>query len=114
DYLTNGYAAMNKAEELPAPGLTVTFVIRIEDVTKKILDSLSSDMTEAQRNQKISAVSSAIEKEATKDTHYDAKVRSFYYSNEFYLFVTETFKDIRLVVAPPSAIGNFGGETDNW
>ena len=109
-----GYAAMNKSEELPAPGLTVTFVIRIEDVTKRILDSLSGVMTEAQRNQKIASATSAIEKEATKDTHYEAKVRSFYYGNEFYLFVTETFKDIRLVVAPPSAIGNFGGETDNW
>ncbi len=114
DYLTNGYAAMNKAEELPSPGLTVTFVIRIEDVTRHILDSLSPQMTEAQRNKKIADVSSVIEKEAVKETHYDAKVRSFFYGNEFYLFVTETFKDIRLVVAPPSAIGNFGGETDNW
>jgi hypothetical protein len=114
DYLQNGYAAMNKGEELPSPGLTVTFVIRIEDVTRRILDSLSGDMTEAQRNKKITEVSMAIEKESIKDTHYDAKVRSFYYGNEFYLFVTETFKDIRLVVAPPHAIGNFGGETDNW
>lgn len=114
DYLMHGYAAMNKEQELPSPGLTVTFVIRIEDVTKRILDSLTSDMTEVQRNKKISGVSTALEKEATKDTHYDAKVRSFYYGNEFYLFVTETFKDIRLVVAPPSSIGNYGGETDNW
>ena len=114
DYLMHGYAAMSKGEELPSPGLTVTFVIRIEDVTKQILDSLNEDMTEAQRNKKIAEVSTAMEKEATKDTHYDAKVRSFYYGNEFYLFVTEVFKDIRLVVAPPSSIGNFGGETDNW
>src|SRR5258706_479852 len=114
DYLTNGYAAMNKTEELPSPGLTVTFVVRIEDVTKRILDSLASEMTEVQRNKKIADISSTIEKEAVKETHYDAKVRSFFYGNEFYLFVTETFKDIRLVVAPPSAIGNFGGETDNW
>jgi len=114
DYLVNGYAAMNKEEELPSPGLTVMFIVRIEDVTKQILDSLSEGMTESERTQKITTVSSAIEKQATKDTHYDAKVRSFYYGNEFYLFVTETFKDIRLVVAPPSAIGNFGGETDNW
>ncbi|MBK5285095.1 MAG: S46 family peptidase [Bacteroidia bacterium] len=114
DYLMNGYAAMNKEEELPSAGLTVTFIVRIEDVTKQILDSLSDSMTEPERNQKITLVSAAIEKDATKETHYDAKVRSFYYGNEFYLFVTETFKDIRLVVAPPSAIGNFGGETDNW
>src|SRR3970282_719497 len=103
DYLMHGYAAMNKEQELPSPGLTVTFVIRIEDVTNRILDSLTSEMTEAQRNKKIAGVSTAMEKEATKDTHYDAKVRSFYYGNEFYLFVTETFKDIRLVVAPPSS-----------
>ena len=114
DYLKNGYAAMNKREELPAAGLTVTFIVRIEDVTKLILDSLSTNMTEAQRNQKIISVSSSIEKESVKGTQYEAKVRSFYYGNEFYLFVTETFKDIRLVVAPPSSIGNFGGETDNW
>src|SRR5947207_1138167 len=55
-----------------------------------------------------------LEKEAVKVKHYEARVRSFFYGNEFYLFVTETFKDIRLVVAPPSSIGNFGGETDNW
>jgi hypothetical protein len=114
DYLRNGYAAMNKSEELPAVGLTVTFVVRIEDVTNRILDSLNSEMTEELRNKKITAISSTIEKEAVKGTHYDAKVRSFFYGNEFYLFVTETFKDIRLVVAPPSSIGNFGGETDNW
>src|SRR5258705_2075417 len=114
DYLKNGYAAKNKSEELPAPGLTVTFVVRIEDVTQRILDSLTSEMTEDLRNKKIAAVSSVIEKEAAKETHYEAKVRSFFYGNEFYLFVTETFKDIRLVVAPPSSIGNFGGETDNW
>jgi hypothetical protein len=114
DYLMNGYAAMNKSEELPSAGLTVTLVVRIEDVTKRILDSLTSAMTEGERNKKIAEVSSAIEKDAIKETHYDARVRNFFYGNEFYLFVTETFKDIRLVVAPPSAIGNFGGETDNW
>src|SRR5688572_14341244 len=114
DYLKNGYAAMNKSEELPSSGLTVTFVVRIEDVTKRILDSLSSEMTETQRNKKIADVSTVIEKEAVEGTHYNAKVRTFFYGNEFYLFVTETFKDIRLVVAPPSSIGNFGGETDNW
>jgi hypothetical protein len=114
DYLQNGYAAMNKSEELPAPGLTVMFVIRIEDVTKRILDSLNSNMTEAERNKKIADVSAIIEKESVKGTHYDARVRTFYYGNEFYLFVTETFKDIRLVVAPQHAIGNYGGETDNW
>lgn len=114
DYLKNGYAAKNKSEELSASGLTVTFVVSIEDVSKRILDSLTSDMTEAQRNKKITEISSAIEKEVVKGTHYDAKVRPFFYGNEFYLFVTETFKDIRLVVAPPSSVGNFGGETDNW
>jgi hypothetical protein len=114
DYLKNGYAAMNKSEELPAVGLTVTFVVRIEDMTQRIQDSLSTEMTEAQRNRKIADVSLLIEKGAVAGTHYDAKVRTFFYGNEFYLFVTETFRDIRLVVAPPSSIGNFGGETDNW
>ena len=114
DYLKNGYAAMNKSEELPSPGLTVTFVVRIEDVTSRIADSLTEGMSEEQRSKKISELSSAIEKEAMEGTHYDARVRNFFYGNQFYLFITETFKDIRLVVAPPSAVGNFGGETDNW
>lgn len=114
DYLKNGYAAKNKSEELPSPGLTVTLVVRIEDVTNDILDSLTSDMSEAQRSKKIADISSVIEKQAVTGTHYEAKVKTFFYGNEFYLFVTETFKDIRLVVAPPSSIGNFGGETDNW
>src|SRR5436190_21630563 len=83
DYLKNGYAAMNKSEELPAAGLTVTFVVRIEDVTNRILDSLTSEMTEELRNKKITAISSTIEKEAVKGTNYDAKVRSFFYGNEF-------------------------------
>lgn len=114
DYLTNGFWAYNKKEELPCKGLTVTFIIRIEDVTSRILEGVSDDMSEAQRDSVIQARSKKIEKEATDGTHYTARVRSFYYGNEFYLFVMEVFKDVRMVGVPPESIGKFGGDTDNW
>ncbi|MBI4931247.1 MAG: S46 family peptidase [Bacteroidetes bacterium] len=114
DYLTNGFWAMNKKDELTCPGLTVTFIIRIEDVTAKILDGISGDISETKRDSIITARSKKIETESTQETHYNAKVKQFYYGNEFYLFVMETFKDVRMVGAPPESIGKFGGDTDNW
>ena len=114
DYLTNGFWAMNKKEELTCPGLTVTFIVRIEDVTAKILDGVPSDITETKRDSILTARGKKIEKESTDGTHYNARVRQFYYGNEFYLFVMETFKDVRMVGAPPESIGKFGGDTDNW
>lgn len=114
DYLTNGFWAPDYASELPNPGYTVTFLISMEDVTNKVLAGVNSKMTEAVREEIIKRNSEYIEKEAIKDTHYKAKVKAFYYGNEYYLFITETFTDVRLVGAPPSAIGKFGGDTDNW
>lgn len=114
DYLTNGFWAYSKNEELPCSGLTVTFVIRIEDVTSKILQEVTESISETQRDSIIQARSKQIEKEATEGTHYNARVHSFYYGNEFYLFVMETFKDVRMVGVPPESIGKFGGDTDNW
>ena len=114
DYLTNGFWAMNKEEELPNPGLTVKFLISIEDVTEKVLAGLQGDMTEEARNDKIQEISEKLQQEVTEETHYNAAVRSFFAGNEFYLFVYETYKDIRLVGAPPSSIGKFGADTDNW
>lgn len=114
DYLTNGFWAMNANEEIYTPSLTVTFINRIEDVTAKITSALKASYSDIQRDSAIKATSQAIEAEAIKGTGYGAFVRPFYYGNEFYLFITETFRDVRMVGAPPSSIGKFGGETDNW
>jgi hypothetical protein len=114
DYLSDGFWAMSREEELANPGLSVRFLIRIEDVTDRVLSSLSDSMGEEERNEKIRAVSKEIEEEAKGDTHYSAGVRSFFHGNEFYLFVYEIYRDVRLVGAPPSSIGKFGADTDNW
>ncbi|MCK6650023.1 MAG: S46 family peptidase, partial [Bacteroidia bacterium] len=114
DLLTNGFWAKSQAEELPNPGLTATFIVRIEDVTAKVLEGVTDNMPDAEREKKIADAIAAITKEATKDSHYGAYIRPFFYGNEYYMFVTETFKDVRLVGAPPSSIGKFGGDTDNW
>ncbi|MCU0433811.1 MAG: S46 family peptidase [Bacteroidia bacterium] len=113
DYLTNGFWAMNRGEELPCPGLTAMFIIRMEEVTTQVLDGVAMNMPEAKRTEVIQANIKRIEKENTKDG-YDAMVRGFFYGNVFYMFITETFRDVRMVGAPPTAIGNFGGDTDNW
>lgn len=113
DYLKNGFWAMNRQEELACPGLTVTFIIRIEDVTAKALEGTES-LPDADRDTKIKANIAEINKNATKDSHYNSFVRPIYYGAEYLLFVTEVFKDVRMVGAPPSSIGNFGGDTDNW
>ncbi len=114
DYLTNGYWAMDHSQELTNPGLTVTFITRMEDVTSYILDSIPFDLSEKDRQVAIANRIKSKVAVTTKDTHYEAYIRPFFYGNEYYMFVTETFKDIRLVGAPPSAIGKFGGDTDNW
>jgi hypothetical protein len=114
DYLSNGFWAQTREEELSCPTLSIRFLIRIEDVTRQIVPNLNDDMSETDRNNKISELSKKIEEAATKDTHYEASVRSFFRGNEFYLFVFENYRDVRLVGAPPSSIGNFGGDTDNW
>lgn len=114
DYLTNGFWAMKPSEELTNPGLTATLLVRMEDVTAKVLAVLNKNLTETQREEAIDKISKEIAKEATKGTHYNASVKPFYYGNQYYLFVSEVFKDVRLVGAPPSNIGKFGGDTDNW
>ncbi len=114
DYLTDGFWAMNHDEELPNPGLSATFLIRIEDVTKNVLADVTPDMTEKQRKEAVNSVIEKLTSEAEKDNHYNAVVKPFYYGNEYYMFVYEEFKDVRLVGAPPSNIGKFGGDTDNW
>ncbi|HNW98323.1 MAG TPA: S46 family peptidase [Bacteroidales bacterium] len=114
DYLKDGFWAASNAEEQRNDKLTATFLISIEDVTGKILPYLNDKMTETKRNAVVDSLSAILENAKIKGTTYDAKVESFYNGNEYYLFVTETYKDVRLVGAPPESLGLFGGETDNW
>lgn len=114
DYLKNGYFAMKAEEEIFCKGLTVTFIKRIEDITSKVLQSIKPEFSETQKDSAISATIKMLENAAEQGNHYDAFIRPFFYGNEYYLFVTEVFNDIRLVGTPPESIGKFGGETDNW
>jgi V8-like Glu-specific endopeptidase len=114
DYLQNGFWAKTKEEELANPGKTASFLIRSEDVSEKVMNGLTEQMSAEERAQKVREVSREIEKEATRDNPYEAQVQSLYNDNRYYLFVYETFRDIRLVGAPPQSMGKFGGDTDNW
>jgi len=114
DYLTNGFWAMNRDEELTNPGLKATFLRSMKDVTEEVLEGVTEEMTEKERNSVISKNSKAIKDEAIKDTHFTAVLKPFFHGNQYFLFVNEVFTDVRLVGAPPSAIGKFGGDTDNW
>jgi uncharacterized tellurite resistance protein B-like protein len=114
DYLANGFWAMSKEEELSSQGLTVTFLKRMEDVTDKVLKGVTEGMDPTERDKIINSNISEINTKAAEGTGYSASVRPFYMGNQYFLFVNEIFRDIRLVGAPPEAIGKFGGETDNW
>lgn len=114
DYLTDGFWAKDHASEIPIPGLTASIVVRVEDVTKQVQAVLHDKMDEDERSLAIKKISKELSDKAVSGTHYYAYVREFYEGNEFYLFVTEIFEDVRLVGTPPSAIGKFGGDTDNW
>jgi hypothetical protein len=114
DYLKDGFWAMNRNEELNNEGLTASFLVSIEDVTERINNELNNDMSEKERRAKIQELSKLIESEKKKDSHYNVKVKPFFGGNDFYVLTYETFTDVRLVGAPPSSIGKFGGDTDNW
>ena len=114
DYLTDGFWARSKDEELANPGKTASFLIRVEDVTERIISQLNDTMPEARREAVVDSIAKVIEKAATDSTFYNARVNGMFKGNYYYLFVYETFKDIRLVGAPPESIGKFGSDTDNW
>jgi hypothetical protein len=114
DYLKDGFWAMSKDEELPNQGLSVTFLISIEDVTSQVLANVNDGMSETERDNAISKARQTIQKKAVEGTDYSASVSSFYSGNYFYLLVYERYLDVRLVGAPPSSIGKFGFDTDNW
>lgn len=113
DYLTNGFWAMDKSQELENEDLFVSFLVRMEDVTERMNAELDS-VSDEERSAVIRKLSAEIVAEATDSTHYNARVKSFFGGNDFYLMVYETFNDVRLVGAPPSSIGKYGGDTDNW
>ena len=114
DYLSDGFWAKSKSEEIHTPGLKVTFLVRIGDVTDRVNACLNDNMTEAERDHAINQICEEITGEATADTHYTASVESFFGGNNFYLMVYETFNDVRMVGTPPSSVGKYGDETDNW
>ncbi|GAA3775061.1 S46 family peptidase [Corallibacter vietnamensis] len=114
DYLKDGFWAMNLDEELPNEGLFVEFIVRIEDVTSQVLAGITETMTEKEKQSQIDKNSNTLQTEVKKETWQDTKVKSFYKGNQYFLFVTERYEDIRLVGAPPSSIGKFGSDTDNW
>ncbi|UYW00687.1 S46 family peptidase [Flavobacterium agricola] len=114
DYLQDGFWAYSKDQELANPNLNVTFVVKIEDVTNQVLNGVAALKTEAQKQAKIQENIASIEKTFSKEDWQENRIRTFFDGNQYLLFVTETFNDVRLVGAPPSSIGKFGSDTDNW
>ena len=115
DYLADGFWAMKSKDELANKEMVVTFIKRIEDVSIQVFKGISEDLSIKDKNDKISQnIKKIIKNASKKEDWYESKVKSFYNGNQYFLFITETFKDIRLVGAPPSSIGKFGADTDNW
>ena len=114
DYLTDGFWAKSFEEELPAEGISASFLVRMEDVTEQIFSVLNDEMTWAERNQAIAAKSAELEEAASEEGKYNPIIKGFFEGNEYYMFVYKVYTDVRLVGTPPSSIGKFGGDTDNW
>ncbi len=114
NYLDNGFWAKNFEQEIPVAGLTATFMIRMEDVSQTVLKELTASMTNEQRAAKIKEITDVLVKDATKGTEYEGFVSEFYNGNEFYLFIKQTYKDVRLVGTAPQSAGKYGGDVDNW
>lgn len=114
DYLTHGFAAMNAQEELPNPSLTVSFLRSMSDVTEQVLSGVTDKTDEKSRDNIINANIKSIVSSATEGNTLKATVEALYYGNQYFLFTYKVYQDVRLVFAPPSSIGKFGGDTDNW
>lgn len=114
DYLTDGFWAYKMTDELPNKGMVVSFVVRIEDVTSKVLEGVTALATEIEKQKKIQENIGLLSRTLPKEAWQENSIKTFYDGNQYILFVTETYKDIRLVGAPPSSIGKFGSDTDNW
>ncbi len=114
DYLTHGFWAMNRNEELVNPGLSVQFLQKMEDVTDQVMDGVEESMDEAARSEKIANNIEKVKATYSAGADYPADVKPLFYGNQYFVYVYEVFRDVRLVGAPPSSIGKFGGDTDNW
>ncbi len=114
NYIRDGFWAYNKNQELQNQGLFVSFIISIDEVTNAIIKDINNNMTEKERQSVIDKNIAQIKKDYKKETYQDIFIRPFFEGNKYFLFVTETYKDVRLVGAPPASIGNFGKDTDNW
>jgi hypothetical protein len=114
NYLEQGFWAADKSQELPSQGLSVTFIVRIEEVSSAALAGVGNELSERDRQSAIDKNLAAIREKASKESYQDAFVRAFYEGNQYFLFITETYNDVRLVGAPPESIGNYGQDTDNW
>ncbi len=114
DYLTNGFWAMNRSEELTNPGLTVQFLVRMEDITNKMLKKVSGKADQVAHLDTTKENIDRIKKEYLKGTGYSADIKPLFNGNQYFIYIYEVFKDIRLVGTPPISIGKFGGDTDNW
>lgn len=115
DYLKDGFWAMTMEEELPNPGLSVSFLERMDDVTSKVLEGWNEQMCECKRDSIIKVNSQKLIDDATASGNgLRAQIEALYYGNQFFIFVFREYTDVRLVGAPPSSIGKFGGDTDNW
>lgn len=114
NYLEDGFWAKTFADEKPNPGLFVTFIVRMEDVSAAALAGVTAEMSEQERQSQIDKNLGEIQNKAKREDYQDVMIKPFYHGNQYYLFVTETYNDVRLVGAPPSSIGKFGADTDNW
>ena len=114
DYLTHGFWAMTREQEIPCKGLTATRLMRMEDVTNRVLAGIGDKTSEEERERIVKQNIAILTTEAVAGTHYKAIIKPFYYGNQYFMYINEVFTDVRLVGAPPSNIGKFGGDTDNW
>ena len=114
NYIRDGFWAYNKGQELTNPSLFATFIIRIDDVTSDVLKGVTATSTEIERQRIIDKNIAALKTTIKKESYQDVLIRAFFEGNKYFCFITETYKDVRLVGAPPSSIGNFGKDTDNW
>jgi len=114
NYIRDGFWAYNKGQELQNAGLFATFIVRIEEVTKDVLKGVTADMSEKDRQSAIDKNMAAFKTMVKKENYQDILIRSFFEANKYFMFITETYRDVRLVGAPPSSVGNFGKDSDNW
>lgn len=113
DYLTDGFWAFSKKEEIKTD-MTATFLVRMEDVTSQVLDGIDYNTSASDRSTQIRTVVGKLRKEYSEKGKYTVVIKDFFEGNEFYMFIYETYKDVRLVGIPPSSVGKYGGDTDNW